>query len=122
MTKIKTFFIEYLKHSVLNLGQALQSVRYFYSHPDIDKVAKRRAFKHIFCSIILRVGLILNDFYFTIWPPHWHHTKDDIKSFQLASTKQWFQYGYCAWRFNEKGEYKVLTGQEDRRWDPRCKE
>ena len=122
MTKINTFFTEYLKHSVLNLRQARQGVRYFYSHPDIDRIAKRGTLKHVLCSIILRVSLILNDFYFAIWSPHWHHTKEEIQSFHLASTKRWFQYGYCAWRFDDNGGFKELTGQEDRRWDPRCKE
>ena len=120
-SKTKDFFTEYANHSVLNLGQALQGIRYIYSHPDIDRIAKRGTFKHFGCSVILRFSLILNDLYFSIFPPHWHHTEEEIKSLHLASFKKWFQCGYCAWRFDDNGNYKILTGEEDKRWDPRCK-
>lgn len=32
---------EYIKHFALNFGQALQGVRSFFSHPDIDEAASR---------------------------------------------------------------------------------
>src|SRR6188768_2908504 len=114
---MKKFLIEYAKHSILNLGQALQGLRYFYSHPDIDRIAERGTARHVIYSSVLRAGVISNDFYFAIFPPHWHHTPEEISSFQVASMKQWFMYGYCAWRFDENGSPKILTGKEDRRWD-----
>jgi hypothetical protein len=118
---MKTFAVEYLKHSTLNLGQALQGLRYIYSHPDIDRIAKRGTLRHLVFSIVLRSSTILNDVYFSLFPPHWHHTPEEIKAFHSATVKLWFQYGYCAWRFDENGGYKELSGKEDRRWDPRCK-
>jgi len=35
------FLEEYLKHFALDFGEALQGVRYFFSHPDIDAAAPR---------------------------------------------------------------------------------
>lgn len=117
---MKDFLIEYYRHSVLNLGQALQGIRYIHSHPDIDKVANRGSFKHFKHSLLKRLKLVVNGFYFALIPPHWHHTKEEIRSFHGVSAARWFMYGYCAWRFNEKGEFKKLNGTEDPRWDPRC--
>jgi len=118
---MKKFATEYLKHSALNLGQALQGLRYIHSHPDIDRIAKRGSVKHVFCSVLVRTIVIVNDLYFSLFPPHWHHTAEEIKSFHAAPIGLWFQYGYCAWRFDENGSSKELSGEEDRRWDPRCK-
>ena len=64
---------------------------------------------------------VINDLFFAALPPHWHHSKEDIRSLHGVSLKRWFQYGFCAWRFGENGAEKPLTGQEDRRWDPRCR-
>jgi len=37
------------------------------------------------------------------------------------SAALWFQYGYCAWRFDDNGKPKPdLPPDVDRRWDPRC--
>ncbi len=57
MTKIAAvarFFEQYGKHSALNWGQALQGLRYFYSHPDIDELAPRHTLRHTLLSLRLR--------------------------------------------------------------------
>lgn len=114
------FLIEYIKHAVLNLGQALQGIRYIYSHPKVDKIFDRGSLGHFLFSFVMRAKLILNDLFFSILPPHWHHSPDEIKSFHGTSLLKWFQYGYCAWRFSDSGALKTLDGTEDKRWDPRC--
>lgn len=117
------FVSEYLKHSVLNFGQVLQSIQYFYSHPDADKLASRGSVQHFKKSVALRGKLIANDLMFTLIPPHWHHSKDEISALHSQPIKTWFLCGYSPWRFaDDKGNLRTLTGNEDRRWDPRCKE
>ena len=114
-------FEEYAKHAALNFGQALQGVRYLFSHPDIDSTAPRGGLKHALLSARLRLKRIGNDFVFALLPPHWHHTSEELRSMMPISFGRWFQYGYCAWRFDDKGEVKSSLVDVDRRWDPRCK-
>jgi hypothetical protein len=115
-----SFFVEYAKHSTLNLGQALQGLRYVHSHPDVDRIAPRGSARHLRLSLALRGKRVVNDLFFAAIPPHWHHTPEEVRSFHGVTFKRWFQYGYCAWRFSETGEKKTLMGDEDPRWDPRC--
>ena len=112
---------EYLKHFALNLGQALQGVRYLWSHPDIDGIAPRGQLRHALLSCRLRTRRIANDLFFALIPPHWHHTREELSGMCRTPFLRWFQYGYCAWRFTDNGTPRDdLTGV-DRRWDPRCK-
>jgi hypothetical protein len=115
------FLEEYLKHFALNFGQALQGIRYFFSHPDIDAISPRGSIRHAATSAGLRSKRILNDFFFALTPPHWHHTREELSSMRRIATSRWFQYGYCAWRFTESGETKADLAGVDRRWDPRCR-
>lgn len=114
------WFEEYLKHCALNLGQALQGFRYFYSHPDMDSVAPRGSIAHIALSIQIRSKRVANDLFFALIPPHWHHTPQELSAMCRVSLVRWFQYGYCAWRFTETGELRADLSKADRRWDPRC--
>lgn len=113
---------EYLKHTVLNLGQAMQGLRYLYSHPDADLEAQRGSLRHLRLSLQLRSKRVLNDLLFAAIPPHWHHSAEELARMTSVPTSRWFQYGYCAWRFDETGAPKVpLPPGVDKRWDPRCK-
>jgi len=117
------FFEEYAKHFALNGGQALQGMRYLLSHPDFDRVASRGTAKHMYLSLGLRSRRVLNDTFFALMPPHWHHSKAELAQMTRVPFARWFQYGYCAWRFTDTGEPKAsLPPDIDRRWDPRCKE
>ena len=112
---------EYAKHTALNLGQALQGLRYLTSHPDIDARAPRGTLRHVAHSIALRSKRIANDLFFATIPPHWHHTREELAAMTSVPIHRWFQYGYCAWRFDESGQPRATIGIEiDRRWDPRC--
>jgi hypothetical protein len=111
---------EYLKHFALNLGQTLQGLRYFYSHPDVDSIAARGSIEHFRRSLRIRSKRVLNDFFFAAIPPHWHHTPEELAGMRNVALGRWFQYGYCAWRFTETGEIKNDLSRADRRWDPRC--
>ena len=53
-------------------------------------------------------------------PPHWHHTRDELRGLCGVPIGRWFWYGYCAWRFDENGQAKASLDGVDRRWDPRC--
>jgi hypothetical protein len=114
------FLEEYIKHFALNFGQALQGVRFFFSHPDIDEAAPRGTLRHAARSACLRSKRVVNDLFFALIPPHWHHTREELSSMRRTPTVRWFQYGYCAWRFTESGEPKEKSTGVDRRWDPRC--
>lgn len=112
---------EYAKHTALNLGQALQGIRYFYSHPDADLLASRGSFKHVALSGAIRFKRVANDLFFAAIPPHWHHTPSELKVLCEVPLARWFQYGYCAWRFTDSGSPKADLSEVDKRWDPRCK-
>lgn len=109
------FLEEYAKHSALNFGQAFQGVRYFFSHPDFDKIVPRGTPKHILLSAGGRLKRIVNDLFFAIIPPHWHYTKEELSSMTKIPISRWFQYGYCAWRFEESGELKEDLAGVDKR-------
>jgi len=116
------FFEEYIKHTALNLGQALQGIRYFHSHPDADSQAARGSLRHLVQSCRIRAPRILNDLFFAAILPHWHHSEDELAQLTQVPLLLWFQYGYCAWRFDDTGQRKEPLPQDvDRRWDPRCK-
>ena len=117
MTRFSDYLTEYGHHAALNVGQALQGMRYVYSHPDMDAKARRGSPTHLLRSLGLRSMRIANDLFFATFPPHWHHGDAEILSLRGGTPTRWFQYGYCAWRFNETGAFKTLTGEEDRRWD-----
>lgn len=118
----RRFFEHYLKHCSLNLGQALQGVRYCYSHPDIDQLAARHTAKHVALSLRLRSKRVFNDLFFAALPPQSHHTQAELAAMSGISASAWFRYGYCAWRFTDTGAPKdPLPANVDRRWDPRCK-
>ncbi len=115
------FLEEYAKHFALNVGQALQGLRYFFSHPDIDELSPRGTFKHAVFSMRLRSKRIGNDLFFALVPPHWHHTREELDSMRCVPSAKWFQYGYCAWRFSESGNPQDDLTSVDKRWDPRCR-
>jgi hypothetical protein len=115
------FLEEYAKHTALNLGQALQGMRYLTSHPDVDARARRGSLRHAALSAALRTKRIANDLFFATIPPHWHHTREELEGMTRVSLSRWFQYGYCAWRFDDTGAPRSHLGPDiDRRWDPRC--
>jgi len=119
--RLGLFLEEYAKHTALNLGQALQGLRYWTSHPDMDRRARRGTLRHAALSVMLRSKRIANDLFFAAIPPHWHHTREELKDMTRVPVGRWFQYGYCAWRFDEAGEPRTSIGPNlDRRWDPRC--
>ena len=72
------FLEEYLKHFALNLGQALQGVRYLFSHPDVDEIASRGSVGHAVRSAGLRSKRVFNDLFFALIPPHTHHSRDEL--------------------------------------------
>jgi hypothetical protein len=114
------FLEDYAKHAALNYGQALQGLRYLLSHPDIDARARRGTLKHAALSLGLRSRRVANDLLFAALPPQWHHSREELLAMRTVSLAKWFQYGYCAWRFEEDGSPKADISAVDRRWDPRC--
>lgn len=115
------FLEEYAKHSALNFGQVLQGIRYVYSHPTADAAAPRGSMRHLVRSMGIRSKRIVNDLFFAVLPPHWHHTSRELASMTRIPISQWFQFGYAPWRFDESGQLrKDLPADVDKRWDPRC--
>lgn len=112
---------EYAKHSTLNIGQALQGLRYLFTHPDVDRIAPRGSSRHAVLSFRLRAMRVLNDLLFALLPPRWHHSAEDLAHMRRISFKRWFEYGYCAWKFTATGELRTDMSDADPRWDPRCK-
>ena len=114
---------EYLKHSALNLGQALQGLRFLLTHPDIDGIAPPGTFRHVLHAIPLRLKRIANDLFFAVLPPHWHHTRGELATLRLLPVRSWFQCGYGPYRFAETGEMLSDAAMvREPRWDPRCKD
>jgi hypothetical protein len=113
---------EYAKHAALNLGQALQGLRYLATHPDMDERAPRGSLRHALLSLSLRVPRVANDLFFAVLPPRWHHSREELSAMTRVPIGRWFQYGCCAWRFTDDGAPRAALGPElDRRWDPRCR-
>ena len=120
---MRRFLDQYFKHAALNLGQALQGIRYFHSHPDADQQARQGSLRHLLLSCRIRSQRVINDLFFAAIPPHWHHTREELAQMAPIRASAWFQYGYCAWRFDDDGKPKPnLPADVDRRWDPRCHE
>jgi hypothetical protein len=118
---MRLFLEEYLKHSALNLGQAVQGLRFLLTHPDVDLAAPRGTLKHMAAALPLRTRRVGNDLFFALIPPHWHHTRDELESLHSQSTMRWFQAGYSPYRFAETGEYLPRSeATREPRWDPRC--
>lgn len=59
-----------------------------------------------------------NDLFFAVISPQWHHTREELSVFAAVPLLRWFQYGYCAWRFDEHG----APNHDLRGVDPRCGE
>jgi len=118
-----SFLEEYLKHSALNFGQAAQGLRYLLTHPDMDAVAPPGTLRHRAKSLRLRAGRVGNDLVFPLIPPHWHHSREECRSFRAFPVKQWFMAGYAPCRFTETGRM-LVPGERVRepRWDPRCRD
>lgn len=121
MRKLSHWFEDYAKHSVLNLGQFAQGVRYLHSHPDIDPRARRGSARHFVLSVWFRSRRAANDLFFALIPPDWHHTPEQLSAMRPVPLRKWFFYGYCPWRFDDTGEVREDLSSADPRWDPRCK-
>ncbi|WP_413288283.1 hypothetical protein [Bdellovibrio sp. HCB337] len=95
----RSFTEEYLKHTALNLGQLARDFRYFYYHPDADKVAKEGSLRHYVYSSGRRVKSMGNNLFYSVIPPHWHHTAEDLMTMPAGSMKEWFLHGYAPWEY-----------------------
>ena len=114
---------DYLKHAALNLGQAMQGMRYLLTHPDIDRIAPPGTARHALHAVPLRLKRIVNDLFFAILPPRWHHSAEEMEIFRHWPVSHWFQCGYGPYRFSETGGRRTdLADLPERRWDPRCRE
>ncbi len=112
---------EYIRHAVLNLGQAAQGLRYLHSHPDIDGRYRRGSLAHVAASMAKRLALVANDLLYAFLPPRWHHSDDQLQAMMPVPVGQWFWYGYCAWAYTGTEAAPLNLATVDRRWDPRCK-
>lgn len=113
----------YLKHSALNFGQALQGLRYLFTHPDMDRIAPPGTVRHAVRSLPLRIARIGNDLFFTVLPPQWHHSREELETLRRFSVRHWFQCGYGPYRFVETGDLHTdLDALPEPRWDPRCRD
>lgn len=97
---------EYWKHTALNLGQAARDIRFFYYHPDADEFADEGSGKNVAYSIVRRAGSFGNNIFYSIIPPHWHHTKEDLQYMMPASAKEWFLHGYAPWKYADPSKEK----------------
>ncbi len=94
-----TWLEQYFKHSALNLGQAARDLRYFYFHPNADKLnSKSRAF-HYFYSFLLRTRSFGKNIFYSVIPPHFHHKREDLEYMLPASESEWFLHGYAPWAY-----------------------
>lgn len=114
---------EYLKHSALNFGQALQGIRFLFTHPDIDRIAPPGSLRHVAHAVPLRLKRIGNDLFFALLPPRWHHSREELATLHGLPVRRWFQAGYGPYRFSESGDLLPRAeATHEPRWDPRCRE
>ncbi len=99
MSKKRSLRDEYWKHTALNLGQVARDLRYFYYHPEADKVAQEGSAKHYVASVGRRVRSLGNNIFYSVVPPHWHYTAEDLKSMTPVPAHKWFLHGYAPWQF-----------------------
>lgn len=97
---------EYWKHTALNLGQAVRDIRFIYYHPDADRLAKEGTLKHYAYSVFRRIKSFENNAFYSIIPPHWHHTAEDLVGMQPATAREWFLHGYAPWTYPDPTKEK----------------
>ena len=88
--EFQIFFVHYWKHAALNFGQAMRDLRYFFDEPNS---------KNIWTAMIRRTGRFLNNIIFTILPPQFHHSSEELREFDKASAKRWYLHGYKPWDY-----------------------
>ena len=85
----------YLNHSALNLGQAARDVRYFFDHPQADKVGKQGSGKHIVSSMVSRIPSLAGNLYYAAIPPQLHHSEEELVDITVElRMRDWFLNGY----------------------------
>ena len=91
----------YLQHSALNLGQAARDVRYFYEHPDADKVAKPGTAMHVLSSATSRVPSLASNLYYAALPPQLHHSEEELYGEMGGemNLRRSFMEGYDPWEY-----------------------
>jgi len=98
------FAKEYARHAALNLGQAARDVRYFFNHPDADKIAPEGTPLHVASSVTSRVPSLAGNLYYAALPPGLHHTPEDLAGVNAATAKEWFMNGYAPWKHDISDE------------------
>lgn len=93
----------YLQHSALNLGQAARDARYFYEHPDADKVAKPGTALHVASSISSRAPSLASNLYYAALPPQLHHSKEELygEMGDEMKLRRAFMRGYNPWEYGK---------------------
>ena len=93
----------YLKHSALNLGQAARDARYFYEHPDADKMGRPGTARHVAASAVARIPSFTSNIYYAALPPQLHHSDEELYGEFGEDTKgplklrHAFMKGYDPW-------------------------
>lgn len=95
----KNWLDEYWKHTALNLGQAARDLRYFSSHPDADSFAPEGCIRHRLLSAGFRLRSFVNNLFYSVIPPHWHHTPQELAQMHPGSARRWFLHGYAPWTY-----------------------
>ena len=93
------FLLEYWKHTALNIGQVARDFRYFYYHPAADKIANDGSAKHYAWSAVFRAKSLGNNLFYSLIPPHWHHSRSELEAMHEGTSRQWFLHGYAPWSY-----------------------
>ena len=101
--KGKTFATAYANHSALNLGQAARDVRYFYEHPDADKIAPHGTPLHVASSVASRIPSLASNLYYGALPPQLHHSAEELSGEgDTLLLKDRFLQGYDPWSYSKR--------------------
>lgn len=101
--KGNAFATAYANHSALNLGQAARDVRYFYEHPDADKIAPHGTALHVASSVASRIPSLASNLYYGALPPQLHHSKEELSGEEDSlHLRDRFLQGYDPWSYSKR--------------------
>jgi hypothetical protein len=94
------FFECYLKHTALNVGQLTRDIRFFYYHPKAEnKFAP--SIRRLTCAVTLRIESFFINLYYSLLPPHFHHTNEELTELKKSTLIHWFLFGYAPWNYDK---------------------
>jgi hypothetical protein len=76
----------------------MRDLRYFFDHPNAEKVARPGTAKYAAASASSRVPSAFSNAWYTVIPPHLHHTEEELRDMtDRLQLRRFFMEGYDPW-------------------------